>query len=630
MSLMESPEQVLKTYWGHDGFRSSQKEIITSIITGKDTLAILPTGGGKSICFQVPGMMMEGCCLVISPLIALMEDQVNRLQSIGIPAKAIMSGMTMQETEDILEHCSRGHLKFLYVSPERLETATFLEYVHRLPICLIAVDESHCISQWGYDFRPAYLQIAAIRQYFRGIPLIALTASATGKVKEDIMLQLKMQDAQIFMNSFNRENLVYQCLSAEEKLSKLPSLLDQHQGSGIVYCKTRRRTVEISELLTQHGISCDFYHAGLDQDIRKEKQASWLHGAIRIMVCTNAFGMGIDKPDVRIVIHADVPDCLENYYQEAGRAGRDGQVAHAILLHRIDELEQLRTLPDQKFPSLTTLRKVYHALANHHQIPVGIGGGTCYDLDLDAFILKFKLPLNEVVYSLQALKQERVIQYMDRVFMPSTVQFTCSRFELEEAEQLYPKLEPLIKSLLRTYAGILDSPTRISEKQLAWKNALSVDEVVRYLQYMERMGLIRYAPRKESPQVCYLQDRIKADELEVDHAAYRLRKANYEARITSMITYAKSDACRSVMIGQYFGDESIAPCGKCDNCRKPSVQAQHELPREILTLLEKGGLHLDELCSGLQTDEGAVRKALQLLYGEGRVKIEKDGRLFLK
>lgn len=630
MSLMESPEQVLKSYWGHDAFRSSQKEIITSILSGKDTLAILPTGGGKSICFQVPGLMMEGCCLVISPLIALMEDQVNRLQSIGIPAKAIMSGMTMQETEDILEHCAQGHLKFLYVSPERLETGTFIEYIHRLPICLIAVDESHCISQWGYDFRPAYLQIAAIRQYLRGIPLIALTASATGKVKEDILLRLKMEDARIFMNSFNRENLVYQCLPCEEKLSRLPSLLHQYKGSGIVYCRTRRRTVEISELLTQHGISSDFYHAGLDQDTRKEKQASWLQGATRIMVCTNAFGMGIDKPDVRIVLHADIPDCLENYYQEAGRAGRDGELAHAILLYRKDELEQLRMLPNQKFPSLATLRKVYHALANHHQIPAGSGGGSCHDLDLDAFIIKFKLPLNEVVYSLQALKQERVIQYLDRVFMPSTIQFTCTRFELEEAEQLHPNLEPLIKSLLRTYSGILDNPARISEKQLAWKNSLSIDETIRYLHFMARLGLIRYVPRKESPQVCYLHDRIKADELEVDHASYRLRKASYEARITNMIEYAKGDACRSVIIGQYFGDESIRACGKCDNCMKPSRQTEHELPKKIVAILEKGGMHSTELSNHLQINEEAIRKALQLLYVEGRVGADKDGRLFLK
>jgi len=631
MSIFETPEKVLKTYWGHEAFRASQKEIIESILDGRDTLAILPTGGGKSICFQVPAMMKEGCCLVISPLIALMEDQVQRLQAMGIPAKAILSGMTLRETEEVLEHCENGNLKFLYVSPERLETRSFLDHLADLPINLIAVDESHCISQWGYDFRPSYLQIAAIREPLKGVPLIALTASATGKVKEDILARLQMKAPQVFMNSFSRANLVYQSTFCEEKINGMLRLLDQLEGSGIIYCKTRRRTQEISDLLQQHGISSDFYHAGLDQDTRKEKQAAWLHNSKRIMVCTNAFGMGIDKPDVRLVIHADVPDCLENYYQEAGRAGRDGQRAHAILLYRKEELETLRTLPHQKFPSLTTIRKVYHALANHHQVPTGTGAGTCYDLDLEEFTANFRLPLMDVVNSLQTLKQEKVIQYIDRLFMPSTVQFTCSRYALEEAEQLYPLLEPLIKSLLRSYAGILDFPIRINEKQLAWKNKMSLEEINRKLMQLKKMGLIAYEPRKETPQVCYMQDRIKADELEIDHVAYGMRKANYAARIEKMIEYATEKTCRSAMIGRYFGDEEISDCGICDVCsERKDKEIKEGIPERILSMLRQEPRSFQELTKSLQLTEHALQQAIQLLLSENKLTLDHDNRLVIK
>ena len=631
MSLQRSPEQVLKEYWGHDAFRSTQREIIESILEGHDTLAILPTGGGKSICFQVPAMMMEGCCLVISPLIALMEDQVQRLQAMGIPAKAIMSGMTLQETEDVLEHCEKGNLKFLYVSPERLETRIFVEHIVDLPINLIAVDESHCISQWGYDFRPSYLQIAAIREPLRGVPLIALTASATGKVKEDILARLKMKSPRIFMNSFSRENLVYQSVLCDEKINGMLRLLHQFEGSGIIYCKTRRRTKEISDLIQQHGISSDFYHAGLDQETRKEKQAAWLHNAIRIMVCTNAFGMGIDKPDVRLVIHADVPDCLENYYQEAGRAGRDGLTAHAILLYRKDELENLRSLPDQKFPSLASIRKVYHALANHHQVPTGTGAGKCFDLDLEEFVSIFRLPIMEVVNSLQTLKQEQVIQYIDRLFTPTTVQFICNRYQLEEAEQLYPELEPLIKSLLRTYAGILDFPIRINEKQLAWKNQMNLEEINRKLTQLKKMGLIAFEPRKETPQVCYLQDRIKADELEIDHSAYGKRKANYTTRIEKMIEYATEKTCRSVMIGRYFGDEMISDCRKCDVClERKHEETQEEITDRILSLLKTEPRTYHELSKIINVPATILQQAIQLLQSEDKLTLNKEDQLALK
>ena len=631
MLAHKTPEQVLQEYWGFSSFRSNQLQIINSVLEGKDTLAILPTGGGKSICFQVPALLKEGCCLVISPLIALMEDQVQRLQSMGIPAKAIVSGMNQWETDEVLEACSSGNLKFLYVSPERLETRAMESSFAGLPINLIAVDESHCISQWGYDFRPSYLNIATIRPKFKNVPVIALTASATPKVKEDILTRLEMKTPQVFMNTFSRENLIYDSINCEEKTGKIISLLEQMPGSSIIYCRTRRRTKEISDLLQQHGFSADYYHAGLEQDVRKEKQQTWILGGTRIMVCTNAFGMGIDKPNVRVVIHADIPDCLENYYQEAGRAGRDGEEAHAILLYRNEELEMLRALPDQRFPSMTSIRKVYHALANHHQLPTGTGAGSCFDLELETFVEKFKLSLNDVIYSLQTLKQEHVIHYMDRVYMPSTVQFVCGRDYLEQIEQEYPSLEPIIKILLRTYTGIYDMPVRISERQIAWKLHTEADRILTALKFLDDIGAINYVPKKETPQVCYLQHRVKADELEIDHAAYQLRKQLFRDRIELMIQFATGKKCKSVLIGNYFGDSAIEACGKCDCCKSlHNFTKENTLCSDVLRLLSNKSLEYPELRKALKAEENKLLEVLQFLRNQEKIKMEHDGRIGLK
>lgn len=479
-----TPHQILKTYWGHDQFRPAQLEIIQSILEGKDTLAILPTGGGKSICFQVPAMAQDGLCLVISPLIALMEDQVNRLNENNMPAAALVSGMKLQQQEEILAAAENNELKFLYVSPERLQSRNFIKSLHELPISLIAVDESHCISQWGYDFRPAYLNISTIREQLNNVPVIALTASATGKVKEDIQEKLLMKSPSVFMTSFSRKNLSYCVEESADKISRIVYWIKKLNGSGIVYCRTRRRTKEISDLLNGYQLKSDFYHAGLDQDTRKEKQQRWIKGTTPIMVCTNAFGMGIDKGDVKFVIHADVPDCLENYYQEAGRAGRDGKQAHAILLYRKEELEELKALPDVKFPNLAKLRKVYHALGNYFQLPIGIGKGDCFPFHLEDFLPKFKLETNEVVHSLQALKQEEIISYLEKTFTPSSVQFISDRSRIEDFETKQGDLEPIIKALLRTYGGVFDGPVNINETQLAWilkRDIISIKEQLKVL-----------------------------------------------------------------------------------------------------------------------------------------------------
>ena len=630
-----TPEHILKTYWGHEQFRPSQLDIITSVLNGNDTLAILPTGGGKSICFQVPAMAKEGLCLVISPLIALMEDQVNRLKENNMTAAALTSGMRLQDQHEILEAAVNNELKFLYVSPERLQTKSFVATLQELPISLIAVDEAHCISQWGYDFRPAYLNIASVRENLADVPVIALTASATGKVKQDIQERLLMRSPNVFMTSFNRKNLSYKAEKSDDKITKIVSWIKKTPGSGIVYCRTRKRTKEISDLLNGHQISSDFYHAGLDQETRKQKQEDWIKGQTNIMVCTNAFGMGIDKANVRVVIHADVPDCLENYYQEAGRAGRDGQPAKAILLYREQELEELKKLPDVKFPSIYTIRKVYHALGNYFQLPIGSGKGEFLNFNLEDFILKFKLDLNEVVYSLQALKQEEIISYLDKTFSPSSVQFISNRNRIENFEALYSDLEPIIKALLRTYGGIFDGPVNINETQLAWILKRDIITIKEQLLALHQSGIIEYQPKNDKPQICYLQERIKSEELQINHENYLLRKKEYSGRINSMINYTQDENCKSMQIGNYFGDKQIQACGICDNCEEKTLIKKREniipdIINSILMLTKEESKTIEYLKEVINADEKSVVTAIAFLKDEDKITIQQGGKIGLK
>ncbi|MEY4629409.1 MAG: hypothetical protein RLZZ595_1735 [Bacteroidota bacterium] len=627
-----TPQEILKTYWGHDQFRPSQAEIIQSVIQGKDTLAILPTGGGKSVCFQVPAMAKEGMCLVISPLIALMEDQVNRLKENNMPAAALTSGMRMQEQHEILEAAANNELKFLYVSPERLQTQSFLQNLCDLPISLIAVDEAHCISQWGYDFRPSYLKIAAIRESISNVPLIALTASATEKVKKDIQEKLLMKSPEVFMTSFDRKNLSYVVEQSDDKINKIVHWILKCEGTGIVYCRTRRRTKEISDLLQGHQINSDFYHAGLDQDTRKQKQEDWIKGKTKIIVCTNAFGMGIDKPDVRIVIHADVPDCLENYYQEAGRAGRDGNPAYAVLLYRDAELEELTLLSNIKFPSMETIRKVYHALGNYFQVPTGTGKGKYFNFDFEDFMQKFNLPLNEVTYSLQALKQEQIISYLEKVFLPSAVQFISSRNRIEEFEIHNQTLEPIIKALLRTYGGVFDGPVHINETQLAWLLKRDIISIKEMLFALHQSGIIEYEQKKDNPQICYLQERIKTEELNINHENYLRRKKEYTSRIQSMIDFTQSTSCRSVLIGKYFGDDAIKECGICDNCKNKEINKQKEslltsTINQLLPLILEGPKDFPFLMQHLHVEEKIFIEAIHFLKSEGIIRLNEDGKI---
>lgn len=630
-----TPKEILFDYWGHRQFRPLQEEIVNAVLEGKDTLAILPTGGGKSVCFQVPALILDGCCLVVSPLIALMEDQVQKLTEMGIPALAIMSGMTFQDTEKALDACLNDELKFLYVSPERLETRAFRTRLTSLPISMIAVDEAHCISQWGYDFRPSYLHIAAVRASLPNTPFIGLTASATAKVKDDIALQLKMSSPRIFMSSFARENLVYAAEKCDDKINRILFLLKEADGSGIIYCRTRRKTKEISDLIRQHGINSDYYHAGLSQEERKLKQESWISGKTRIIACTNAFGMGIDKPDVRIVIHADIPDCLENYYQEAGRAGRDGNRANAHLLFRESELKEMQLLPNIRFPELKTIRKVYQALANYHQVPTGLGQGQYFDFDLEDFTEKFKLGMNEVVYSLQALKQEHIISYLERIYMPSTVQFIADKSYINDFENGYPGHEPMIKGLLRNYAGIFDIPTKISETNLAWLLKRDLITIHEQLAFLHRAGIIIYQPRKDTPQICYLQPRIKADELTIDYELYRKRKMEFTQRIENMIVYATTDGCRAALIGNYFGDVASKDCRICDACKlhdkaNDSAAVFASTWDTVIQLLKENPMKMNEIVRSVGTEEKMVTEVLKAMIAEEKLSMDMKGMFFLR
>ncbi len=632
-----SPFEILKRYWGYNAFRPLQEEIINSVLHGKDTLALMPTGGGKSLCYQVPALVKPGLCLVISPLIALMKDQVENLRKKGITAYAIFSGMSRKEVINIFNVATESNCKFLYVSPERLETALFKEYLPGLDINLIAVDEAHCISQWGYDFRPPYLRIAALRKELPGVPMLALTASATPDVQNDICKKLEFTDKQVFRQSFERPNLSYSCFKVDSKINKIIEVLQKVPGSSIVYCKSRKRTKEISELLRLQNISSDFYHAGLVQEERNKKQEAWIGNKTRVIVCTTAFGMGIDKPDVRTVIHADVPDCLENYYQEAGRAGRDGKTSYAVLLYDNRDLHELEEMADLRFPGLDDIRNVYQSVANYLQIATGSGESQYYDFDITDFLKKFKLISHTTLYSLKALEQDGWLSFNEQVFLPATVMFTVSKESLYAFEKENPQLESCIKTLLRAYEGIFDQATAISEKVIAGLMRMPFDDVKAQLLLLKSAGIIEYQPQKDTPQLLMLRSRIKAEDISIDMAAYNKRKERFRLRMKQMAAYVKEEAeCRSRIIGNYFGDEKIKACGICDDClRQKSAQLSQEefevLHHRIINMVKYESLHTKDLLQKLNSiKKEKAWKVLEFLQAENKIEMDATGWVKLK
>ena len=565
--MNEDLHSLLRQHWHYQNFRPQQEEIIKSVLEGKDTVALLPTGGGKSLCFQIPTLARPGLCLVVSPLIALMKDQTDSLKRKNITAFFLHTGMNRKELINTLQVAGDSNCKFLYVSPERLETDLFTSYLPTLNVQLVAVDEAHCVSQWGYDFRPSYLRIAAIRAALPGVPLLALTASATLRVLQDIVDRLELKDPAIFRQPFTRPNLSYSFFTEENKIRKITEILGKVPGSGIVYCKTRRATREISEWLTRQGILSAAYHAGLSREEREQRQEDWLKDRIRVIVSTNAFGMGIDKSTVRTVIHADPPESVESYYQESGRAGRDGQKAYAVLLAAAADPARLESLPDTRFPPTATIRLVYQHLMNYLQLPSGSGEGQYYDFDLTAFSQRFELEISAVTDILRILEQEGLLSIQQHDFLSARAQFIIGKEALYDFEKDHPSLQPLIHALLRNYQGIFDQPVSVRERQLAYSSRKEPRQLTAELEQLQAFRIIEYTPSKESPQLYFFRNRVTAEELYIDPISYRERKEQYATRLRAMVRYlGLAVECRSRYLANYFGDKEAADCRICDNC----------------------------------------------------------------
>lgn len=790
---MSDLEAILKKYWGYEEFRPLQKEIIQSVLDGKDTLAILPTGGGKSICFQLPSLASDGICIVISPLIALMKDQVENLKKRDIPALLIHSGMKKADVIRTLKNAADDYFKFLYVSPERLETSLFKEYLPGLNVNLIAVDEAHCISQWGYDFRPSYLKIAELRKELPDAPVLALTASATPEVQKDICEKLtshlphlrqnhrgkilgtelypkysvvdfaqfeharanrkqsteaeaklwevlrnhqsgykfrrqhpvenfivdfvclekkliievdvdyhydkeqkkydacrttvleekkfsilrftneevlldpykvkeKIEDfiveakalkerseasffsagdgegqrVRLFRQPFERKNLSYSVFKVDSKLAKLVDIVSKVPGTAIVYCKSRKRTNEIMNLLQMHGISSTNYHAGLKQEERSQRQKNWIENKVKVIVCTNAFGMGIDKPDVRLVVHVDVPDCLENYYQEAGRAGRDGKKSYAVLLYDERDIEELNGLHEIRFPSMEQIRNVYNALVNHLQIPAYSGEFQSFNFRFDEFIRNFKLNSNEALYALKAMECDGWMGFNEKSFIPPTLMFTTSKKELNEFEKQYPQYEPLLTALLRSYEGIFDFPAFISELVIARLMKKEETEIRAQLQTIASFGIISYSPQNEEPQIIFNKHRVPAQDLVINLSFYNKRKDSFIRRVQTIIAYAKEMNCRSHFINRYFGDESAKDCGICDNClRKKATKLSAEEFEKISVIisqqLSQKQLTAPQLLNEMKNiKKEKAWKVIEFLQAEEKIEADSKGLLRIK
>lgn len=565
----EEYRQILTRYWGFTSFKPLQEEIILSVAGGKDTLALMPTGGGKSLTFQIPALHMEGICVVITPLIALMKDQVNRLRNLEIKSMAIHSGMSGEEIDIALDNCIYGDYKFLYISPERIATRLFQERVSRLNINLVTVDEAHCISQWGYDFRPSYLRIAAIREFIPAkVPFLALTATATPSVAEDIMEKLEFREKNILRTSFERKNISYTVKRVEDKATWLTGALRKIGGSGIIYVRSRKRCKEIAELLVANKYSADFYHAGLPQDMRDRKQLAWTTGSTRIIVATNAFGMGIDKAEVRFVIHWEMPDSVEEYFQESGRAGRDGKKAFAILLHSSSDRKQLENSLKRKFPPVAKIKDVYEALCNYLQIPEGSGKNTVFDFSIRDFVSKYRLPVIETFNSLSFLQREGYVEFTEEINNPSRVHFVVGRDDLYRFQVANEAFDNFIKLLLRSYTGMFTEFVAINEDLLAKRSGLSRDAVYNFLVKLSSLNIIRYIPGKKTALVIFTEERLERKALVISSGNYLDVRKKHIFRLNKMIDYVESvTRCRSVLLLDYFGEESDR-CGTCDVCRE--------------------------------------------------------------
>ncbi len=598
---MSSPESILQKYWGHQHFRNPQREIIQAVLEKKDVVALLPTGGGKSVCFQVPGMMLEGITLVISPLIALMQDQVQQLRSRQIPALAVYSGMGRREMDIALDNCVYGKFKFLYLSPERLQTELFLARFRKMNVSLIAVDEAHCISQWGYDFRPPYLQIASLREIKTDVRFLALTATATKVVKEDIIQKLGMNDALVFQKSFARENLSFVVRKTEHKEKKLLEILRHVPGSAIVYMRSRKGAVEMSAWLEQQNIKTTFYHAGLTHATRMLRQEEWINNAKRVMVATNAFGMGIDKPDVRAVIHMDLPENLEAYYQEAGRAGRDSKKSYAALVFHESDVASLRNKVLQSHPSIEYLKKIYQALANYFQVAEGSSEGESYEFDLEEFCVRFGFRSAAAFAALKKLEEEGLVLLSESFYRPSRVHIQIDKSRLYEFQVANEKFDPLIKSLLRLHGAELFSDfVPLAESAIAKSLKISGPGVAALLDQLSKLQILTYEPASEKPQITFVVARQDAQHLSLNSKRLSERRDLALAKSEAMIDFAEQTRrCRMQVMLDYFDEPSFETCGKCDVCmekkKKDDKGSFIEYEQRVNQLLSQKPMTVDEL-----------------------------------